>query len=248
MPYEIGTIDPDTAEYTKYAELGGRTFQEGPGTALSPDLTRLAARKTEADGTELAGWYDLDGTFVPGGPEIVNGKFAQAQHFESIRFDYQGRLNYAVKTEGTIDYRYFVVDPDTQQSTQINSSGGYGVQFLPDGTYAQPESCYHEVYSFTPTNKALFVDYGEATDSQIYLADFASLPSIGSCGPTGQALLPETNPTQVAQPVMTRDQQSVAFLLGRPNNLELYTVDLAGGEPKEVPGDWSDFTLMEWRG
>lgn len=248
-PYEIGTVDPSTGVYEELVTVppvfrfypGG---PDGPGNRISPDLTRIAGKAVSSDGTEQVGWYDLDGTFHAVGPQLKNGAFDKPVHFDTVNYDWLGRLNYTTKVEGTLDFAGYLIDPDTEQAVSLDAPvSSYGVAFMSDGTYVpkgMTANCSSGVYSFSLSGIGLEASTSSDTSQQVIAHD-------KDCGES-RDLLPSTNVNDVYQPVMTRDQQSVAFLLGDSTPEDLYIVPLSGtGAPEQVPGDWSDYDLLQWR-
>lgn len=248
-PYEIGTVDPATGVYEALVAIppvfrfhpGG---PDGPGNRISPDLTRVAGRTVASDGTESVGWYDLDGEFHPVGPVLKNGAFDEPVHFDTVNYDWLGRINYTTKVEGTLDFEGYMIDPDTEQAVPVDAPvSAYGVAFMSDGTYVQrgvTANCSSGVYSFSLDGTGLAASTSSDKSQQVVAYDKDCVNS--------RDLLPATNVNDVYQPVMTRDQKSVAFLLGDSTPEDLYVVPFSGaGTPQQVPGDWSDYDLLQWR-
>lgn len=250
QPYEVGVIDPSSGTYTKFTEfpVEGDFLSNTPLYRLSPDLSKMGAVTIDANGTQSVGWYDSDGVFHPAGPALTKDPFAPEEFFWDANFDYQGNFTYTIKEEG-LGYRAFLIDNKSGQISEIDHGGFNGPKFLPDGTYAESNSCYNQVHSFLNPNEYLMVGRSSQIDNaQIYTGSFDELPSLGSCGPGDDALglLPENNDVVVSEPVATRDRKQVAFFYDR--KAELYVVDVAGGRPQLVPGsDWSEFKLLEWK-
>lgn len=254
----IGVIDPTTGAYAEIATFDLPSVTSGLSNSfprnvvqMAPDYQRLAITTREG-----AGWMDRLGKFTNVNTEAAPGPFGgTAATFEAIGFNGRGDFFYerSDADSGRVVYRLpfgqtgpGIKEPTTDLLAAWITRDGSGelvmastACLIAPGSWISPTE-----YVFAEESTSIYGTSSRGT--QIYRTSTAT----GACDES-TALLPESNTSQVSNPIVSPDGASVAFLRNRE---EIWITNTTGGaEPRQlvVTGtslDFSDANLIGWTG
>jgi len=256
----ISTIDPSTGAVVEVASFVFPDNVKGSGSSkarLAPDLTRFAALKT-LDGFTHAGWLDLNGNFTDvnaGAPE-PDEFGGRPDSFSPLGFDGDGNFFFAERASGSIaenhgDSGYRVFKLPKGQSTMEAAELFTADSALSPGTWDLDAAGNFQRYGTQCLgfggewlNGQEFVF---ANGTQIYKKNAAEDDT--RCEQAvGVPLLPQTNTSEVSNPIVSPDGSQVAFVR---QGAELWTVSSSGAErPSRVATDFQmgrQQELIGWR-
>jgi len=261
----LSLFDPTTGEtrdWAQFKEVDGAcptTLIEFRGTAyftqrqFSPNYDRIAATKTNSDGSIYAGWITREGEFVNVTSAINpdQSDFSDPPRNSYPQFDANGMFYFLDMNEGVIKK----VDPGSLSPDSVEIVAE--LKDSEDCFYLYPDGqvqCYWTLYStscFRNTENGVAINgVHDIIDNTtlLYMKDLygaKDLSQIYTCinekdGPQ-TALLPETTTMLVWDPISSADGQKVAFLSISSSSKEtpnLFIVSRDGGNPVSVPTDF----------